>query len=53
MLMFQGKSAKEIAKELHISFRTVEYYFDKTRKQPGCSSNKKLIALYGEQITSL
>lgn len=50
LLMVQGKSAKEIAKELHISFRTVEYYFDKTRKQLGCSSNKKLIALYGEQL---
>jgi DNA-binding CsgD family transcriptional regulator len=50
LLMVQGKSAKEIAKELHISFRTVEYYFDKTRKQLGCSSNKKLIALYGDQL---
>jgi DNA-binding CsgD family transcriptional regulator len=50
VLMVQGKSAKEIAKELNISFRTVEYYFDKTRKQLGCSSNKKLIALYGDQL---
>lgn len=50
LLMVQGKSAKEIAKELHISFRTVEYYFDKTRKQLGCSSNKKLIAVYGDQL---
>ena len=50
LLMAQGKSAKEIAKELQISFRTVEYYFDKTRKQLGCSSNKKIIALYGDQI---
>ncbi|WP_367608390.1 helix-turn-helix transcriptional regulator [Legionella sp. W05-934-2] len=50
LLMVQGKSAKEIAKELSISFRTVEYYFDKTRKQLGCSSNKKLIALYGDQL---
>jgi DNA-binding CsgD family transcriptional regulator len=53
LLMLQGKSAKEIAKELHISFRTVEYYFDKTRKQLGCSSNKKLIALYGDQLKKL
>lgn len=50
LLIVQGKSAKEIAKELHLSYRTVEYYLDKARKQLGCSSNKKLIALYGEQL---
>lgn len=50
LLMVQGKSAKEIAQELKISHRTVECYFDKTRKQLGCSSNKKLIAAYGNQL---
>lgn len=50
LMMAQGKTAKEIAQELQISFRTVEYYFDKTRKQLGCETNKKLIAEYGEQL---
>ena len=50
LLMSQGKTAKEIAQELQISFRTVEYYFEKTRKQLGSETNKKLIAEYGEQF---
>ncbi len=50
LLLVQGKSAKEIASELLISYRTVEYYFDKIRKQLGCSSNKKLVADYGDQL---
>ena len=53
LLMSQGKTAKEIAQELQISFRTVEYYFEKTRKQLGCETNKKLIAEYGEQLIFL
>ena len=50
VLLAEGKTAKEIAGILGISHRTVEDYFETIRKQLGCSSNKKLIAEYGEQI---
>ena len=52
-LLAEGKTAKEIATTLHISHRTVEDYFDKLRKQMGCSSSKKLIAEYGDQLSFL
>lgn len=44
----QGKSAKEIARELHISFRTVEGTLAKVMEILGCASSKELIALYHE-----
>jgi len=50
--MAQGKTAKEIALELKLSFRTVEYYFEKTRVQLGSATNIKLLAEYGQQLSS-
>jgi shikimate kinase len=45
----QGKSAKEIARELHISFRTVEGTLAKLMELLGCASSKALIALYHDR----
>jgi len=50
LLLMQGKTAKMIGLELQISPRTVEHYFEKIRNQLGCTSNKDLIASYGEQL---
>jgi shikimate kinase len=48
-LLVQGKTAKEIAQDMHISYRTVEDYIAKTIELLGCTSSKELIALYYEQ----
>lgn len=45
----QGKSAKEIAREMTISYRTVEGNLAKTMELLGCSSSKELVALYHDQ----
>jgi len=44
-LLASGKSSKEIAKHLKISYRTVEGYIAKAMEALGCSSSKELIAL--------
>ena len=48
-LLAQGKSSKEIARDLNISYRTVEGYIAKTMENLGCASSKELIALYHAQ----
>ena len=45
-LLTQGKTSKEIARDLNISYRTVEGYIAKMTEILGCSSSKELIALY-------
>ncbi len=45
-LLAQGKSSKEIAREMSISYRTVEGTLAKTMELLGCSSSKELIVLY-------
>lgn len=42
----QGLSAKEIAREMNLSFRTVEGTLAKVMELLGCTSSKELIALY-------
>ena len=42
----QGKSAKKIALDMKISYRTVEGTLAKTMELLGCSSSKELIAVY-------
>jgi shikimate kinase len=42
----QGKSAKEIARDMNISYRTVEGNIAKAMELLGCSSSKELVALY-------
>jgi shikimate kinase len=48
-LLAQGKTAKEIAREAHVSYRTVEGTIAKLIESLGCSSSKELIALCHEQ----
>lgn len=45
-LLAQGKTAKEIAREMNVSYRTVEGTIAKLIELTGCSSSKELIALY-------
>jgi shikimate kinase len=45
----QGKSAKEIAQVMNISYRTVEGNLAKTMELLGCASSKELVALYHNQ----
>jgi shikimate kinase len=48
-LLAQGKTAKEIAREIDVSYRTVEGTIAKLMESLGCTSSKELIALYHEQ----
>lgn len=48
-LLAQGKSSKEIANQMKISYRTVEGYIANTMELLGCSSSKELIALYHDK----
>lgn len=48
-LLAQGKTSKEIARDLKISYRTVEGYIAQTMELLGCASSKELIALYYDQ----
>lgn len=48
-LLSQGKSSKVIARDMKISYRTVEGTIAKMMEQLGCSSSKELIALYYDQ----
>ena len=48
-LLAIGKSSKEIARDMNISYRTVEGVIAKTMELLGCSSSKELIALYHSQ----
>lgn len=51
-LLMQGKTAKEIAIQMSLSFRTVQHYFERIRHILGCMSNKELIIRYGNQVMS-
>jgi shikimate kinase len=48
-LLAQGKTSKEIAHQMNMSYRTVEDYIAKMIVLLGCSSSKELIALYYDQ----
>jgi shikimate kinase len=45
-LLADGKTSKEIAREMNISYRTVEGHIAKMSELLGCSSSKELVALY-------
>jgi shikimate kinase len=45
-LLVQGKTSKEIARIMNISFRTVEGYIANMIELLGCTSSKDLVALY-------
>ena len=48
-LLAQGKTSKEIAHQMNLSYRTVEDYIAKMILLLGCSSSKELIAFYYDQ----
>jgi shikimate kinase len=48
-LLAQGKAAKEIAREIEVSYRTVEGTIAILMESLGCTSSKELIALYHEK----
>lgn len=48
-LLAEGKTAKEIARETDVSYRTVEGTIAKIMDLLGCSSSKELITLYHNQ----
>jgi shikimate kinase len=48
-LLAQGKSSKEIARDMHLSHRTVDWNFANIMELLGCSSSKELIVLYHER----
>jgi len=41
--ILEGKSAKVIARELGLSFRTVEYYIDNIKKKSGCRNRFEIL----------
>ncbi len=45
MYLLQGKSAKQIAKNMHLSHRTVEFYLDNIRKKLNVPSRLSLISI--------
>lgn len=53
ILTTQGLSAKEIAKVLHISYRTVEEYLEKARIRLGCRNKAQLVATYIKETFGL
>lgn len=48
-----GKTAKDIATQMGISFRTVEHYLETIKKRLGCGSSMELISKYSDQISLL
>lgn len=44
--LLKGKTAKEIANFLHLSYRTIEYYLENIRGKTGCRNKYELIAYF-------
>ncbi|MCE5319073.1 MAG: helix-turn-helix transcriptional regulator [Parachlamydia sp.] len=42
--LLMGKTAKETALQMKLSFRTVEYYFENIKDKMSCFSKRELIA---------
>ena len=49
-LLLQSYSAKEIAKNMDLSYRTVEHYIENIRNKLNCRNIKELIINYSSQI---
>jgi DNA-binding CsgD family transcriptional regulator len=43
-LLLEGKTAKETAQDMQLSFRTVEYYFENIKNKLHCFSKRELFA---------
>lgn len=46
--LVQGKTAKETAKHMHLSYRTVEYYFENIKNKVNCYKKRELFAFAGQ-----
>jgi len=53
LLLFEGKSIKQIANEMQLSDRTIGHYLYRIRQLLGCCSNRELFAAYGEQLFNI
>jgi DNA-binding CsgD family transcriptional regulator len=47
--LLKGKTAKEIANHLNLSYRTIEYYLENIRNKTGCRNKYELIAHFSTQ----
>ncbi len=50
--LIQGKSAKQIGKELALSPRTIEFYLNNAKNKAGCKSNSEIIIQVMSQLLS-
>lgn len=48
--ILQGYTAKEIAKVLNLSYRTVEHYLERIRFVLGCRNSKEIMFYYSKQL---
>ena len=53
ILLLRGQSAKQIAHEMQLSFRTIEGYIEKLRQILDCKTSKELITVYYSQLVLL
>lgn len=44
--LMNGKTAKEIANQLHLSYRTIEYYLENIRSKTGCRNKYELMIYF-------
>jgi shikimate kinase len=52
-LVAQGKSAKEIAREMNLSTHTINFYLRLLREALNCRSTKELISSYFSSVVEL
>ncbi len=50
LLLFEGHSAKEIAKKMELSPRTINNYLEAIKDKLGCRNSKELISIYYTQL---
>lgn len=46
LYLLQGKTAKETALALDLSYRTIEYYFENIKKKLGCSNKREIYSIF-------
>lgn len=46
----QGRTYKEIAREMNISPRTVEYYIEIIRDKTGCARKYELVSYFNQNV---
>ena len=53
VFLLRGNTAKQIASEMRLSYRTIEGYIENLRQILNCTSSKQLIITYGSQLPLL